>query len=342
MSMFGFLIFPTGEKYTRFIFEEIMKDFKITGIFRHRTIPPSDFKDIIVRMYRDIDPSKLDKAMAKIAAQGESTSFLWVTAKGHKDNIRPTKRRIRFHVGLNCLHTADNPESTVVHTGHLLGMVPLPTEEKQVNLEHVFDFSCDQFDVVCGRQRLGDRFFDLKHIFNELQINNINYAVVQMAGVSIRKNTYEQNKDIEIVCSDRTRAIDVLGAKFLVKPGMKQPHKGTYLVRIGEDGRKIKLDFSLSVFLPEKWRNRILATKQMGEEGIYLPQDQDTYWATMFERVIYKPRKFQVGAPKYAKGAEWEDLVRWGINMGLHPQIRLKTDLEGCQDAVIEYVERTV
>ncbi len=348
MSLFAFLIFPTGEKHMRYILEETQKTFRVIDIIRHRTMTLKAFKDKMVYMYKNIDPSKLHKAMAKIAAQGFSSSFVVIVVDGDKNNIRPLKRKIRQYTGCNCIHTADNPVSANEHLEWLLGPSYRYTgDEKamEIPLDWVFDFSCSKFGKVgvCPGSRKGefkDAIDPFQEIFWVLDSNGISYAVVQM-GLSVRDNVYKHNKDIEIICSDRTRAIDVLGAGFLVKPGMKQPHKGTYLVRV--KGRKVKLDFSLSVFVPENWRNRVLATRRMNpKDGIYVPQDQDTYWLTMFERVIYKPRKFRVGTPKYAEEATWEELVKWGINMGLHPQIRLKTELEGCQKAVREYMDRVV
>jgi hypothetical protein len=336
MSEFGFLIFPTGEKYIRFILKTIQEKFTITDIFRRRTMNEYGFEMIMTKMYRDIAPAKLEKAISKIKAQGYSTSFLWILVEGHKDNIRPTKRKIRFATGLNCVHTSDNPPSTKEHTKLLVGEVELSKAPKKLNLDHVFDFSCRQF-IPVGADHFGNRYAGPWGIFNVLSDWDLNYVVVQF-GVSIDKNVFEHNKDIEIICSDRTRAIDRLGADY-AKKNVEQPHKGAYLVYT-RDLKKIKIDFSLSVFLPERWRNKILATKRSGHRGYYAPTDEDIYWVTMWERVIYKPRKFRVGTPKFAEGATWEKLVRWGIDMGLHPQIRLKSSLQECQDAVREYMNR--
>lgn len=340
MATLAFLIYPTGELHTRHVLSWIGEAFQIVDVIRCRTTTRNVFREKMFHMYQEIGPSKLAKARAKIMAQGESTSFLVVIVEGDKQNIRKTKTKVRHTIGCNCVHSADNPNSVMEHIEWLLGKHLLKLVnfdgEKKIDLDTVYDFSYWDFRE-CGGKLHDGTFKDLIGIFQKLEDNRINYAVANM-GVTVEENVYKHNKDIEIVCSDRTRAIDALGATFIYKPGMKKPHESTYLVLV--DGRKVKLDFALSVFIPKKWRDHVLATRVLSDEGFYVPLDGDRYWLTMFERVIYKPRKRKPSVQhKYAEGAKWDDLVLWGINMGIHDQIRKDTLLEDCQKVVRKYMK---
>jgi hypothetical protein len=340
MSILGFVIYPTGEPYTKEIFKRMCEEYVVTDVIRCRTSNPAVFRQKMTYMYQNIAPSKMAKANAKIAAQGDSSSFLLAIVKGYKGDNGDFKKGIRKYSGLNCIHSADNPDSVMDHIKWLLGEDMIDKinfeDKKEIDIDKLFDFMYWDFKT-CGKILRNEKYDSIFTAFMNLTLNDIAYAVVNF-GVTVNENVYTHNKDIEIVCSDRTRAIDILGATFLHKTSMKNPHEGSYLIRTVD--RKIKLDFSLSVMIPIEWRNKILATRVLGNEGLYTPQDRDTYWLTMFERTVYKPRKRKPSMQhRYADGAKWNDLVTWGINMGIHDQIRKHTPLEDCQKAVKRYMK---
>ena len=340
MSILAFVIYPTGEPYTKEIFRRMYKEYEVTDIIRCRTSSPEVFRQKMTYMYQNIAPSKMAKASAKIAAQGRSSSFLIAIVKGYKGDNGNFKKGVRKYSGLNCIHSADNPDSVMEHIEWLLGKDMIDKIDfegkKEIDLETVFDFLYWDFKECGYSSNVGKIYTKLQNIFKGLEHERINYAVVNI-GPTVEDYVFKLNKDIEIVCSDRTRAVDVLGAKFLHKPGMKKPHESTYLVNVGN--RKVKLDFSLSVFIPRRWRDHILATRVFSDEGFYVPLDRDRYWLTMFERVLYKPRKWKDSVQhKYGNGAKKNDLIHWGINMGIHDQIRKNSTLEQCQLALKKYM----
>ncbi|GAG77722.1 unnamed protein product, partial [marine sediment metagenome] len=157
MSILAFVIYPTGEPYTREILRRMYEEYEVTDIIRCRTSNSAVFRRKMTHMYQNIAPSKMAKANAKISAQGESSSFLIAIVKGRKGDNGNFKKGVREYSGLNCIHSADNPDSVIKHIEWLLckDMVDKINfdGQKEIDLETVFDFMYWEF------KEYGDMFY---------------------------------------------------------------------------------------------------------------------------------------------------------------------------------------
>jgi hypothetical protein len=337
MELLSFMILQTGEHKTREILERLCHEYQVVDVIRQRTMSREDFHRDIMHIYTDIAPATRETIEAKIAAQSDETSFLVVVCRGAFKKNKPIKTELRNLAGVNCIHSSDGTESTAEHLKYLFG-----TSKEEIrtymkigwrtfSFDRVYDFLYYEFKTTKPTQP--GYFPVLYEVFSRLHRAGIAYVVLNV-GAPLQHTIFAK-KDIEFIALNRVGMVDVLGAVFYHKNGMRIPHESTHLIEIGD--RKVKVDFCMGVYVPKKWVKHILATRVMGPDGYYEPRDLDRYWLTVYERTVLKPNKFKDDT-RYKEGARWEDLMLWGNRLGAYPKLAGKNGIEDCKNAVEEYI----
>jgi len=333
MELIAFMIFQSGEMFTRGILKRVCNLYDLVSIIRRRTDDKQEFSQKVRHLYEHLDPSKKESVQAKILAQGNNTSLLIIICKGDKANNKLLKEKVRLLVGHNCIHSFDSEKAVVYMLKYLLSMNDLEIDNfrhmkgKDGVRQDVHDFLHKDF-IVVGEQK-SKEYFKLDYFYKELVVENMSSTIMNI-GPKVSVNI-EAGKDIDIITSNRTRLVDRLGAVY---------RKGESVYHVTINNMLVKVDFSMSVDIPIKWRNHILTTKVWNaEEGFYQPQDVDIFWLHVYDRTILKPHKFKADK-RYGKGAKHKDLIAMGKWLGITPTIKEKDKVGVCAEAANQYLKK--